>query len=219
MGKGSFVLTFMRQLKVGVVVLVALTAIVGGAYPAAVWAVSRLDTHGAEGSPLADSNGCVVGSALIGVDPQAPEGEADPFFHLRVVGSVADGDAFTPGDPAAALPSNQGPSSEILAGFIEERRAAIALREDVPSRDVPVDAVTGSGSGVDPHISPAYAALQVPRVARVRGIPEEEVRRLVAEHTEGRQLGFLGAERVDVTGLNVALGATAPGCAPVTPGG
>lgn len=213
------VTTFLRQLRVGVLVLLLLTVVVGAAYPAAVWAISRLHASGAEGSPLTDVNGCVVGSRLIGVDPQVPPGTPDPFFHLRVVGSVADGDAFTPGDPAAALPSNQGPSSEVLARFVEERRAMIATREGVSVQDVPVDAVTGSGSGVDPHISPAYAALQVPRVARVTGLGEQRVRELVAEHTDGRQLGFLGAERVNVPELNVALGSTAPRCVEVAPGG
>ncbi|EME64397.1 potassium transporter atpase c subunit kdpc [Rhodococcus ruber BKS 20-38] len=206
------VMTFLRQLRVGMVVLLLLTAVVGVAYPAAVWAISRLGTSGAEGSSLTDANGCVVGSRLIGVDPQVPRGEPDPFFHLRVVGSVADSDAFTPGDPAAALPSNQGPSSEVLARFVEERRAVIAAREGVSAQDVPVDAITGPGSGVDPHISPAYAAIQVSRVARVTGLGEERVRELVAEHTDGRQLGFLGTERVNVPELNVALGLTAPSC-------
>nr|AIU93723.1 hypothetical protein LRS1606.289 [Rhodococcus sp. NS1] len=219
MGFGSFFAGVMRQTRAGLLMLGALTVIVGVAYPAAVWAIGRLDRASAEGSPLTDANGCVVGSRLIGVDSQVAPGEPDPFFHPRVVGSVADGDAFTPGDPAAALPSNQGPSSEILAGFVEERRAAIAVRENVDPGAVPVDAVTGSGSGIDPHISPAYAAVQVPRVARVAGLPEERIRELVAAHTDGRQLGFLGAERVNVPELNVALGLTAPDCQEVSSDG
>ncbi|MEE2056239.1 potassium-transporting ATPase subunit C [Rhodococcus artemisiae] len=203
---------FLRQLRVGAVVLLLLTVIVGGVYPAAVWAVSRIGTASAEGAPLTDANGCVVGSTLIGVDPQVTPGDPDPFFHLRVVGSIADADPFTPGDPAASLPSNQGPSSDILAEFVEQRRAAIAAREDVTAEEVPVDAVTGSGSGVDPHISPEYAAMQIPRVARVTGLGTDRVLELVAAHTDGRQLGFLGMERVNVPELNVALGSTAPGC-------
>ncbi|MGV9745580.1 potassium-transporting ATPase subunit C [Rhodococcus zopfii] len=202
----------LRQLRVGFFVLIALTVVVGGIYPTAVWAVSRIGTAGAEGSELTDAHGCVVGSRLVGVDPQVAPGQPDPFFHPRVVGSVADDDPFAPGDPAAALPSNQGPSSEALAGFVDARRAAIAAREQVPADRVPVDAVTGSGSGIDPHISPAYAELQAPRVARETGLGQDRVRALVAEHTEGRQLGFLGAERVNVPELNVALGLTAPGC-------
>lgn len=219
MGFGNFFAGLMRQARAGLLMLVALTVIVGVAYPAAVWAVGRLGSASAEGSPLTDTNGCVVGSRLIGVDPQVAPGEPDPFFHTRVVGSVADADAFAPGDPAAALPSNQGPSSEVLAAFVDERRAVIATREQVPPQEIPVDAVTGSGSGVDPHVSPAYAAVQVPRVARVTGIPEQRVRELVAAHTEGRQLGFLGAERVNVPELNVALGLTAPDCDGIPSGG
>ncbi|KDE11478.1 potassium-transporting ATPase subunit C [Rhodococcus aetherivorans] len=219
MGFGNFFAGLMRQARAGLLMLVALTVIVGVAYPAAVWAVGRLGSASAEGSPLTDTNGCVVGSRLIGVDPQVAPGEPDPFFHTRVVGSVADADAFAPGDPAAALPSNQGPSSEVLAAFVDERRAVIAAREQVPPQEIPVDAVTGSGSGVDPHVSPAYAAVQVPRVAQVTGIPEQRVRELVAAHTEGRQLGFLGAERVNVPELNVALGLTAPDCDGIPSGG
>lgn len=219
MGFGHFCAGLLRQTRAGLMMLVALTAIVGVAYPAVVWTMGRLDAASAEGSPLTDANGCVVGSRLIGVDPQVPAGEPDPFFHLRVVGSVADGDAFLPGNPAAALPSNQGPSSDILTRFVEERRASIAARENVDPRSVPPDAVTGSGSGIDPHISPAYAALQVPRVARVNGISEDRVRDLVAAHTEGRQLGFLGNERVDVPELNAALSPPTLDCAPASSSG
>ncbi|BCN44907.1 potassium-transporting ATPase subunit C [Prescottella equi] len=213
-----FAIGFLKQVWAGLLVLLALTAILGVLYPAAVWGVGRIASGSAEGSPVHDAAGCVVGSRWVGVDPQVPAGEPDPFFHNRVVGSVADEDPFAPGDPAAALPGNQGPSSEVLAGFVEARRAAVAEREGVAPHDVPVDAVTGSGSGIDPHISPAYAQLQVPRVAAVTGLGEDRVRELVAEHTEGRQLGFLGAERVNVLELNVALGLTAPGCNAVPAG-
>ncbi len=199
-------------MRVAVVVLVAAVALLGFVYPAAVWALSRIDTHSAEGSALRDSSGCVVGSSLLGVDPQPAAGEPDPYFHTRVVGSVADGDPGTPGDPAAGLPTNQGPSSEVLAAFVAQRRTQIAEREGVTPAEVPADAVTGSGSGLDPHISPAYAALQVPRVARETGRTEDDVRGLVAQYTAPPQWGFLGAERVSVPELNVALGAAAPDC-------
>nr|WP_296773933.1 potassium-transporting ATPase subunit C [Rhodococcus sp. (in: high G+C Gram-positive bacteria)] len=203
---------FLRQMLAGFAVLAAFTVILGIAYPAAVWAISRLDTHSAEGSTLVDRNGCVVGSSLIGVDPQVPEGQPDPYFHLRTTGSVADDDAFAPGDPSAALPTNLGPSSELLASFVTQRRAHIAARENVDPAAVPVDAVTGSGSGVDPHISPAYAAIQVARVAQVNGMSESEVEALVSEHTDGPQYGVLGETVVDVPELNVALGLTGPPC-------
>ncbi|MFC1472144.1 potassium-transporting ATPase subunit C [Rhodococcus qingshengii] len=214
-----FTIGFAKQVWAGLLVLLALTVVLGVVYPAAVWGVSRISSGSAEGSPVTDAAGCVVGSAWVGVDPQVAEGQQDPFFHNRVVGSVSDEDPFATGDPAAALPSNQGPSSEILAGFVIERRAAIAAREGVDPASVPVDAVTGSGSGIDPHISPAYAELQVARVAANNGISEDQVRDLVAEHTDGRQLGFLGAERVNVLELNLARGLTAPTCAAPTTGG
>lgn len=207
-----FVQRFLGQIVAGLSVLLALTVIVGIGYPAAVWAVSRIGSSSAEGSPLRDANGCIVGSSLIGVDPQVEEGALDPFFHNRVTGSISDEDAFAVSDPAASLPTNQGPSSEALAAFIEERRAVIAEREGVAPAAVPVDAVTGSGSGIDPDISPAYAAIQIPRVAQVNDMSVDAVTALVAEHTDGRQLGFLGNETVNVPELNVALGLTAPGC-------
>ncbi|MGW4478635.1 potassium-transporting ATPase subunit C [Rhodococcus triatomae] len=207
-----FTIGFLRQMWAGLLVLLALTAVLGVLYPAVVWGVGRIGSDSAEGSPVHDTNGCPVGSALVGVDPVAPADGPDPFFHARTPGSVADADPFAPGDPAAALPTNQGPSSEVLAEFVEARRTAIAEREGVAPSDVPVDAVTGSGSGIDPDISPAYAAIQVPRVAAATGLGESRVRELVTEHTEGRQLGFLGEERVNVLELNVALGLTAPDC-------
>ncbi|HEY5855100.1 MAG TPA: potassium-transporting ATPase subunit C [Aldersonia sp.] len=208
-----YLIGLLRQTWAGFTVLLALTVVVGMMYPAAVWGIGRIGSASAEGSPLHDANGCVVGSRLIGVDPQVPQGQPDPFFHARMLGSVADDDPFTPGDPGASAASNLGPSSDTLAEWVAARRASIADREGVDPAAVPVDAVTGSGSGLDPDISPAYAAIQVPRVARVNGLDEDRVRELVAEHTEGRTLGFLGAERVNVLELNLALGLTAPDCA------
>ncbi|MFC9787982.1 potassium-transporting ATPase subunit C [Rhodococcus sp. NPDC127528] len=214
-----FTIGLMRQVWAGLLVLLALTVILGVLYPAAVWGIGRISAGSAEGSPVRDANGCVVGSRWVGVDPQVPAGAPDPFFHNRVTGSVSEGNAFAPGDPATALPTNLGPSSELLAGFVQQRRETIAAREGVPASEVPLDAVTGSGSGIDPHISPAYAQLQVRRVAEVTGLGEGRVRELVDEHTEGRQLGILGAERVNVQELNLALGLTAPSCGTPSTGG
>ncbi|MFF0814299.1 potassium-transporting ATPase subunit C [Rhodococcus sp. NPDC003318] len=212
-----FTIGFLRQIGAGLMVLLALTAVLGVLYPAAVWGIGRISSGSAEGSPVRDTNGCVVGSRWVGVDPRVAAGAPDPFFHARQTGSVSDDDPFATGDPAVALPTNQGPSSDVVAGFVLARRTAIAEREGVSPDQVPVDALTGSGSGIDPHISPAYARLQVPRVAQVTGLSEERVRALVDEHTEGRQLGFLGEERVNVLELDLALGLTAPVC--VTTGG
>jgi K+-transporting ATPase ATPase C chain len=209
----KFAVNYLRQVWAGLAVLLALTVILGIGYPAAVWGVSRLGAPAAEGSPLRDSAGCVVGSSLLGVDPQVKPDGPDPFFHTRVVGSVSESNAMAPGDPAAGLPSNLGPSSTTLADFTTQRRILIGAREGVPPSAVPTDAATGSGSGLDPQISPAYAELQVSRVARENAVSPDRVRQLVAENTAGRQLGFLGAERVNVTALNVALGLRAPSCA------
>ena len=202
--------TWIRQSVVAVAVLVMMTVILGVVYPAVVWGVSRIDRSSAEGSVVTDSAGCRVGSALIGIDPQAEPGRPDGYLHARVLGAADD--PMAPGDPAASAASNQGPSSVTLAGWIESRRAIIAEREDVRPDQVPVDAVTGSGSSLDPHISPAYADIQVPRLARVHGMPPEQVREVIDSHTEGRQLGVLGEPRVNVLAVNLALGLTAPNC-------
>lgn len=211
-----------RQLRPALAAIAVFTLLCGLAYPAAIWALSRVDTASAEGSIVRDGAGCPVGSALLATDPQVSPGQPDPYFHARVVGnssltsgSLADptAAATAPGDPAAGLPSNKGPSNPDLAAWVELRRQLIAERESVPGSAVPADAVTGSGSGLDPHISPEYAALQVPRVARASGQSEQQVRELVDAHTDGRQLGILGQPRVRVTELNLALGLTAPACA------
>jgi K+-transporting ATPase ATPase C chain len=201
---------WIRQCTVAVAVLAAMTVILGIAYPAVVWGVSRLDTTSAEGSQVTDRNGCVVGSSLIGIDPQVAPGEPDRYLHARVLGSADD--PMAPGDPAASAASNQGPNSEKLAGWITERRDLIATREGVAPDQVPADAVTGSGSGLDPQISEAYARLQVPRLARENGKSVEEIEQVISEHTAGRQLGFLGQARVNVLEVNLDLGLTAPGC-------
>jgi K+-transporting ATPase ATPase C chain len=202
--------TWLRQCLVAVAILAAMTAILGVAYPAVVWGVSRIGATSAEGSQVTDRNGCIVGSSLLGVDPQVAPGQPDKYLHARVLGSADD--AMAPGDPAASAASNQGPNSEKLAAWIAERRQLIATREGVAPGQVPADAVTGSGSSLDPHISEAYAQLQVPRLARENGRSIEEVEKVIADHTAGRQLGFLGQSRVNVLEVNLELGLTAPAC-------
>jgi K+-transporting ATPase ATPase C chain len=201
---------WMRQCVVAVAILVMMTVILGLAYPAVVWGVSRLDRSSAEGSAVTDSAGCVVGSSLIGIDPQVAAGQPDPYLHARVLGSADD--PMAPGDPAASAASNQGPNSEKLTRWIEERRTIIADRERVRPDQVPADAVTGSGSGLDPDISEAYARLQVPRLARVHGLSVEQVQAVVDRHTDGRQFGVLGEPTVNVLQVNLDLGLSAPDC-------
>ena len=185
-----------RQSLAGLRLLLVMTVLLGVAYPAAVWAAGQALGDRADGQPVR-LDGQVVGSRLIG---QAFDG--DEWFQPRP--SANDHDTLASG------PSNLGPGNPTLLGLVDERRADVAAREDVDPGDVPPDALTASGSGLDPHISPAYAELQVARVAEANGLEVEEVERLVAENTDGRGLGFLGEPGVNVLALNVAV-ATAGG--------
>lgn len=175
-----------KQTWAGLKVLLLLTLVTGVLYPAAVWGVSRL--------PGLHANAEAVGTVLVGVDR-----EGDGWFHTRPSAAT----------PPASGASNKGERNADYDAVVEDRRAAVAAREGVDPAAVPLDAVTASASGLDPHISPAYAELQVPRVARASGLDEDEVRALVAAHTDGRALGFLGEPGVNVTALNRALEAAA----------
>ena len=170
----------------------------GIAFPLLTWSVTRLPglAGPAEGSVVYAKDGAPAGSSLIGIDPVATG--PDPYFHTRPSASVSDGTAVSGG-------SNLGTFSQKFLDAVNQRRQQVAAREGVPSAAVPADAVTASGSGLDPDISPAYAALHVPRVARVTGLPVARVQELVAAATDGRVLGFLGEPTVNVTELNLAV--------------
>jgi K+-transporting ATPase ATPase C chain len=200
----------LRQSGAALRVLLLATVVLGLVYPLAIWGVARLPgLHSpAEGSIVIAPDGTPAGSSLIGIDPAAADPAADPWFHTRPSASAED--VLGPGNPSTSGGSNLGGFSEKLLGQVEQRRAAIAAREGVAPETVPADAVTASGSGVDPDISPAYAGLQVARVARVTGMPEPRVRQLVADATAGRVLGFLGEPTVNVTRLNLAVAAARP---------
>jgi K+-transporting ATPase ATPase C chain len=184
----------LRQSWAGLKVLLAFTVVLGLAYPLVVTGISQVLFHGRANGSLIERDGEVVGSSLIG---QTFEGSE--WFHSRP--SVA-GDGY---DPLATGGSNLGPESEELLVLVEERRAAVAEEDGVEPAAVPADALTASASGLDPHISPAYAHQQVDRVAEERGLDADEVRRLVDDHVQSRVLGFLGGERVNVLELNLAL--------------
>jgi K+-transporting ATPase ATPase C chain len=183
-----------RQLVVAVRLLAVVTVVIGVLYPLVVWAAGQVIAPGRAGGQLLVADGAKRGSSLIGQEFPIAD---DQWFHGRP--SAEDHDGLASG------PSNLGPSNPDLLDSIEQRRAAVAEVEGVAPAAVPPDAVTASASGLDPSISPAYAALQVERVAQARGLPVAEVERLVAEHTAGRQLGFLGQPRVAVLELNLAL--------------
>lgn len=180
-----------RQSVAALRMLVVLTLVLGVGYPVAAWSIGATLGDRADGQPLR-RDGQVVGSSLIG-----QQFDGDEWFHSRP--SAGDYDTL------ATAPSNQGPRSPDLMAAIAERRAAVAATEGVPAADVPPDAVTASGSGVDPHISPAYADLQAARVARANGLDADVVAGLVEEHTTGRFLGFHGEPGVNVLELNLAV--------------
>lgn len=195
-----------KQTVAGFKLLLVMTVLTGILYPLGVWVVARIPglSDNAEGS-IITQNGQAVGSSLIGVDPVAKDPAHDPFFHNRP--SAGSKDPLGPGDPSTSGASNKGTANEDLLALVKQRQDLIAQREGVPAAQVPADAVTASASGLDPAISPAYAALQVPRVARENGLTEDQVRALVADNTTGRGLGVLGDPAVNVLKLNLAVSA------------
>jgi len=203
------VTTLLRQAGAGIRVLILFTVLLGIGYPLVTLAVAQLPglSGPANGSIVYSADGTPVGSALIGIDPVAKG--ADPYFHTRPAASAKD--ILGPADTSTSGGSNKGTFDAKLTDTINQRRAAIAAREGVAPAAVPADAVTASGSGLDPDISPEYATLQIARVAKVTGLPQDQVRSLVAQATSGRVLGFLGEPTVNVTELNVSVAAARAG--------
>ena len=195
---GSSGRPFVKQLLPAVLMVALFTVGLGVVYPLAVTGIAQVTMSGRADGSLVEREGAVVGSSLIGQSFTAPE-----YFHPRPSAAGADGyDAMASGG------SNLGPSSADLIAAVGERvaayRAENGLADDTP---VPADAVTTSGSGLDPHISIANARLQTRRVADERGLSVDRVEELVDANTDGRTLGFLGQPGVNVLGLNLALDA------------
>lgn len=188
-----------RQSLAGLRVLLLLTLVLGVAYPLVLTGGAALLGDQAD-RQLLRVDGQVVGSRQIG---QVFDGAG--WFRSR---PSAAGEGY---DAMASGGSNLGPENPDLLALVGERRAAVAEAEGVDPSLVPPDALTASGSGLDPDISPEYARLQVDRVARERGLEPDEVRTLVEEHVLGRTLGFLGEPRVNVLELNIALQRLADG--------
>ncbi len=193
----------LRTTGVALRAMVVFTLVLGIGYMLLVTAIGQLTMPWqSNGSAVQDTDGQTVGSTLLGQSFTDADGDAlADYFQSR---PSAAGAGY---DGGASSGSNWGPENVDLIAAIEERKAAIAAREGIDSAEIPADAVTASGSGLDPHISPAYAFLQVDRVATERGLPAAEVRELVESRIQARDAGYLGEPRVNVLDLNLALDA------------
>jgi K+-transporting ATPase ATPase C chain len=199
----------LREIRPAIVLIIALTLITGLVYPLVMTGVAgTIFPHQARGS-LIERDGKVIGSALIG-----QEFTSDRYFHGRLSATTAP----DPNDSSKTVPapynaansggSNLGPTNKSL---IERVQGDVEkLKQENPSAPVPIDLVTTSGGGLDPHITPEAALFQVPRVAKARKVPEDRVRQLVTQNIEDRTLGLLGEPRVNVLALNLALDRAAP---------
>jgi K+-transporting ATPase ATPase C chain len=187
----------LRTFKDAFLMLVVLTAVTGVVYPLVVTGIAQGAFPAQANGSLVERDGKSVGSALIG----------QPFSEAKYFWSRPSATGPMPYNAGASSGSNQGPLNPALADAVKGRIEALQQADPDNKAPVPVDLVTASSSGLDPHISPAAAEYQAARVAKARGLDPAKVRALVAEHTDGRQLGFLGEPRVNVLRLNLALDA------------
>lgn len=186
-----------RNLLIAVLMTIVMTLLLGVAYPLVVTGLAQALFPDKANGQLIERDGKAVGSRIIGQGFSSPG-----YFRSR---PSAAGTGY---DAANSAGTNLGPTNKKLVDAV--KAAVDAAKRENPGAPVPIDLVTSSASGLDPHISPAAAAFQVPRVARERGIGEDEAQRLVAAHTAGRQLGFLGESVVNVLELNLALDSQHP---------
>jgi K+-transporting ATPase ATPase C chain len=181
-----------KNLITAVLMTVATTILLGIIYPLVVTGISQIIFHDKANGQLINANGKIVGSRIIGQTFNSPG-----YFHSR---PSAAGNGY---DATASNGSQWGPTNQKLVDRVKGDVAA--AQAENPGTPIPIDLVTASASGLDPEISPASAAFQLPRVAKARGISEGQLQQLVAKHTEGRQWGFLGEPRVNVLELNLDL--------------
>jgi K+-transporting ATPase ATPase C chain len=184
-----------KQLLPAVRMTLTLTVLTGLLYPGVVTGLSQLLFPTAANGSLIQQNGRIIGSTLIGQNFTRAE-----YFQPRP--SAAGNDGY---DPTASSGSNFGPTSQKLADRVKASVEKFRKENPEYTGPIPADLLTASGSGLDPHLSPASAAAQAPRVAKARGVSQEQIRQLVAQFTEDRDLGFLGEPRVNVLKLNLAL--------------
>lgn len=184
----------MKNLKTAVLMTIVTTVILGLIYPLVVTGLAQvIFPDKANGQLIRAADGTVIGSRIIGQPFSSPQ-----YFHSRPSAAGATGY-----DAAASSGSNLGPTNQKL---VDRVKADVErLQAENPGKRVPVDLVTTSASGLDPHITPAAAEFQIPRIARERSVSQEQLRSLVSNHTEGRQFGFLGEARVNVLELNLDL--------------
>jgi K+-transporting ATPase ATPase C chain len=184
-----------KEFRTAFLMILVLTGLTGVAYPLAVTGIAQLVFPGAANGSLVMDGETARGSALI----------AQPFDDPRYFWSRPSATGGFANNAAASSGSNLGPLNDGLAEAVKGRVEALRAADPGNTSPVPVDLVTASGSGLDPHLSPAAAAYQAGRVARVRGLPTAAVESLIRDHTEGRWLGLLGEPRVNVLQLNLAL--------------
>jgi K+-transporting ATPase ATPase C chain len=198
----------LHHIRASIVILLLMTVLTGLAYPLAMTGLARAVLPDQAAGSLIERDGKVVGSALIGQNFTS-----DRYFHGRPSATTdtdpndATKTVAAPYNAASSAGSNLGPTSKAL---VERVKADVTKLGGAADKPAPGDLVTTSGSGLDPDISPAAAAWQVARVAKARNLPESDIRRLVAQHTGGREFGVLGEPRVNVLKLNLALDALAP---------
>jgi K+-transporting ATPase ATPase C chain len=198
--------SFLRQHLAALRMLLVFTVLCGIVYPVAMWGVAQVAfKHQADGS-LVTVNGKVVGSSLLCQEFTDAKGNPLPQYFQPRPSNATSGTATDYGcDPGFSAAANLGPNNATLLKTVNELKQQIATFDGVSESAIPPDAVTSSGSGLDPDISPANAAIQVNRVAAARHLPASEVKSLVSKYTDGRDIGFLGEPGVNVLELNIAL--------------